>query len=409
MRLAFILLPTVVLTATVRGQTLAPGVDLQLAYTGELVADVSGGARRDVVYLDNLDVTLTLDGESAVGWKGATLFLYGLANHGGSPAEMIGDAQGVSNIEAPDSWRLHEAWIEQMAFEAHLSILAGLYDVSSEFDFIHAGQLFLHGSHGTGVEFSQSGKNGPSIFPFTSIGARVRAIAGRHFHLKAAIVDGVPGDPGDVNGIQVKFGDDDGLMWIGELVYTGGATANGIGRAFRRHFVSRSLHASFSHRFAVGAWGYTAGFREFPETRAQLPGRLSRDNWGLYALGEWRAYEEGEDQGLSLFGRLGFANDRINRFATYSGFGAVYHGALPGRDEDHLGFATAIARNGDPYLRSIAPLDADRAEVAFELTYQALVTSWLSGQISVHYIINPNTDPTVANAVVPSLRILIEP
>ena len=41
------------------------------------------------------------------------VFFYGLGNHGGRPSENVGDLQIVSNIEAPDTWKLYEAWFEQ--------------------------------------------------------------------------------------------------------------------------------------------------------------------------------------------------------------------------------------------------------------------------------------------------------
>jgi porin len=48
----------------------------------------------------------------------------------------------------------------------------GLYDLNSEFDVIEAAALFLNPSHGIGPDFAQSGRNGPSIFPVTSLAIR---------------------------------------------------------------------------------------------------------------------------------------------------------------------------------------------------------------------------------------------
>ena len=50
--------------------------------------------------------------------------------------------------------------------------LIGRYDLNSEFYRLQSASLFLNSSFGIGPEFSQSGLEGPSIFPNTSVGAR---------------------------------------------------------------------------------------------------------------------------------------------------------------------------------------------------------------------------------------------
>src|SRR5207249_9165544 len=36
-----------------------------------------------------------------VGWHGARIFVFVLGTHGGAPSDLVGDVQGVSNLEAP--------------------------------------------------------------------------------------------------------------------------------------------------------------------------------------------------------------------------------------------------------------------------------------------------------------------
>jgi carbohydrate-selective porin OprB len=89
--------------------------DLTAVYTAEILGNARGGANRGARYLDNLDVTLTVDAERAFGWRGATLLAYGLYNNGEPfSGDLVGAAQGVSNIETGvRAARLYEAWIEQ--------------------------------------------------------------------------------------------------------------------------------------------------------------------------------------------------------------------------------------------------------------------------------------------------------
>ncbi|MDQ3482646.1 MAG: carbohydrate porin, partial [Pseudomonadota bacterium] len=151
-----------------------PAIDLSVIYTAEVFRNTRGGLGRGTRYLDNFDMTLTVDGERALGWRGATLFAYGLYNNGEPFSDdLVGAVQGVSNIETGvGAARLYEAWIEQRFASDRASVKLGLYDLNSEFDAIEAAALFLNPSHGIGPDFSQSGRNGPSIFPVTSLAIR---------------------------------------------------------------------------------------------------------------------------------------------------------------------------------------------------------------------------------------------
>ena len=172
-------------------------IDLSIVYTAELFSNVRGGLERSARYLDNLDVTLRVDAERAFGWRGATLFAYGLYNNGEPFSEdLVGAVQGVSNIETGvQAARLYEAWIEQRFAADRGSMKIGLYDLNSEFDVIEAAALFLNPSHGIGPDFAQSGRNGPSIFPVTSLAIRGEYRLADAWLVRAVLLDAVPGDP----------------------------------------------------------------------------------------------------------------------------------------------------------------------------------------------------------------------
>src|SRR5712692_7020435 len=173
------------------------GIRLSIRYDGEIFDDLSGGLRRGATYLGNANLQLTLDARRLMGWPGLTIFLYGLGIHGGHPSRFAGDAQGVSNIEGPTKWTLEEAWLQQTLFHGRFSALVGRYDLNSEFYRLQSAGLFLNSSFGIGPEFSQSGRNGPSIFPDTSAGARIAWKLARGVVLRTAILDGVPVDRPD--------------------------------------------------------------------------------------------------------------------------------------------------------------------------------------------------------------------
>lgn len=361
-------------------------VALSVVYTADVWRNLSGGLGRGARYLDNLDVTLTVDAERAFGWRGATLFAYGLYNNGTRFSEdLIGDAQDVSNIETGvRAARLYEAWVEQRFASDRASVKFGLYDLNSEFDAIESAALFLNPSHGIGPDFSQSGRNGPSIFPSTSLAIRGDFRAGGDWLVRAAILDGVPGDPRRPGRTAIKLGKEDGALAVAELNYLGdGAKA------------------------ALGYWRYTGRFDDISAAmRADEPTR--RGNDGFYAFVEHRLTREGADdpQGLAFWLRLGFADAALNPVARYVGGGLAYAGPFRGRDEDRIGIAVGSVRFGKPYRRAVAaggePVEA--GELIVEATYRAPVTDWLTLQPDIQYVIDPGGGAT-ANALIFGLRV----
>lgn len=377
---------------TLRTRLEERGVTLEGVYTGETFSNI-GGIRQKTVYLDNVALTLTLDGKVLLGWPGMRLFVHGLGNQGGDPSRHIGDVQIVSNIETFDTWRLYEAWVEQQLFEEKLSLLAGLYDLNSEFDYIQTAQLFLNSSFGIGPEFSLSGENGPSVFPTTSLGFRVRVQPSPQIYVQTTILDGVPGDPHDPKRTQIILDDDDGILVATEMAYLVGVEDT----------------SPFPYgKYAMGGWAYTADFDDAISTdRAGQPIRRG-GTFGLYGFAEQTVLREQQDlsQGMALFVRLGIADPRVNRFGLYTGMGLVYTGLVPQRPDDQLGFGIAALHNSHRFrrARSIAGQPTANAEIECEVTYRAGILPWLTVQPSLQYVINPGTEKAIPDAFAIGLR-----
>lgn len=362
------------------GGEAAPAFSFGATYTGEVWANARGGRRRGTRYLDNLDVTLEVDAERAFGWSGATIFLYGLYNNDATLSdELVGDVQVVSNIDTDRAVRLYEAWLDQRLLSDRLSIRVGLYDLNSEFDTTDSRALFINSSHGIGPDFSQSGRNGPSIFPVTSLSFRAEYKFNDNWLVKAAILDGVPGDPDRPARTAIKLGDGDGALIVSELNYLSG-----------------------SGKFGVGYWRYTSRFETI-----QAPEVERRGNDGLYLLAEQRLSRRGDgDRGLVAFARLGWADDAFNPIKRYVGAGVVATGPFAARAEDQLGLAVGWVEFGGRYRRANQALGApvEPREVTAELTYRAPINDWLTVQPNFQYVFSPSGDPTLDDAAVLGLR-----
>ena len=403
--------------------TLAPGlpapvpahaqpVEAELVYTGEVMGPFSGGVRREPALLGNLDATLRVDGGTLAGWEGWSAFLYVLANHGDAPSALAGDAQGVSNIEAPETVRIYEAWIQKDVPERGLSVLAGLYDLNSEFDVVDEAAVFLNSSFGIGAEYSSSGVLGPSIFPVTSLGLRLKWRPTGHTYVQAAVLDGVPGDPDDPGATTVRLSSEDGALLAFEVGYRLHPRAEGAGHpatapgGFSGR-VGRGFDVEEAGKVAVGLWYYTRRFERLdagagPEAEGRVRGRP-----GLYVLAEGIvAREDDPGQGLALFARAGWADPGVHRFNAYTGAGLVYTGLLPGRDADQVGLGVAAAHNGSAYRRAEAAggRGVTDTEVVVELTYRNARGAFAL-QPDHQYVVHPDTDPTAADVLLGGLRV----
>ncbi|QDX27540.1 carbohydrate porin [Sphingomonas suaedae] len=345
--------------------------NFEVVYTAELMGNAAGGVERGARYLDNLDIVFDADLERMVGWTGAQLWLYGLYNNGNSISDLVGDAQAVSNIETGTrAIRLYEAWIDQK-FGDVASLRVGLYDLNSEFDALDASGLFVSSPHGIGTDFAQSGQNGPSIFPSTSLAARVMFAPAEGWAVRAAVLDGVPGDPNRPARTAVKLGKGDGALLVGEVE---APLAGG--------------------KLLLGHWRYTAPFERTDGAGTET------GNAGTYIRAELPLAKR-DDGTLDAFIRAGTASARFNMFDRFASAGLTFTGWLPGREEDAFGVAIAAAFTAEPYRRATG---AAGSEVAVELSYRAQLSPWLAVQPNVHYVRRPSADPGVDDALVLGVR-----
>lgn len=353
------------------------GLDLEFGYTGEVFSNLAGGMEKKSVYLDNFDLIFSMDLEKLIGWNGASLSTYVLGNHGGEPADYAGAIQGISNIAAHDTWKIYEIRLEQFLMDGRLSLLAGLYDLNSEFDTREFSSVFINPSHGIGAEFAMTGQNGPSIFPTASLAFRISYDFSSSWNIKAAVFDGIPGDPDNPNGTKIKFDKEDGLLLTSEVNYT-----NESSEVDGNYF-----------KYALGGWYYTGDFETISGTDFAGNPLIHSGNYGFYGSAEKFIYTEqnNDTEGLAAFLRLGWANNNVNQVNSYIGAGINYFGLLPGRENDVFGFAIAAAHNNQKYIDLMAEdnIKMEDFEYILELTYNLYIADWIQVQPDIQYIINP--------------------
>lgn len=360
---------------------------LTAAYTADLLDNVSGGVRTGGGYVGLLKLSAAYDGANAGhdGLKG--MISLEDANGSAFTAERVGGLQAISAAEArPQAARLYELWLQQAFLSGRAGVKLGLTDLNSDFDVQETAALFLNASHGIGPDIGDTGVNGPSDYPTPALAVTGFYHPAKDWTLQLGAFDAVAGDPNHRSAfVAMKL---DGALLIGQIERRFGDAA----------------------RVEVGAWTYTSAFPSLAEIAANGRPRIQYGDDGLYGLVEGRLTGKADDgSGLSGWIRLGLANGDINLVSSYVGAGLVYTGLIGGRQKDQIGLA--VARAGLGTGARAAGLrqgrDIGDAETDIEATYRYVATDWLNVQPDIQYLIRPNGDRGIPNALVVGVRLAL--
>jgi porin len=356
----------------------------EVTYTADVAGPVKGGASRAGKVLDNLDVIVDGDLGKLVGWNGATVHGYLLNNSGGAPNDVAGTLQGVDNIEVgrPRA-RLYELWVQSKFAGDKGSVLAGLYDLNSEFYSTEASGLLLAPPFGIGSEFASTGPNGPSIFPSTALAVRARIEGGQGAYVQAAVLNAHAGTVGDPKGPSMKF--DNGALMIAEA---------GIGDSWR---------------LAVGGWAYSKRQSDLRDVDLNGDPTLSKARGG-YVLAEY-PFVDGGESGRSVrgFARLGLSDGDTTPFRSGWQAGILVEKVFASRPDSAFsvgveqGILSAKQRDNTRDA-GIAPADA---ESSIEITYSDKIAPRVTLQPDVQLIRRAGGDRDASNVVVLALRMTV--
>ena len=310
-------------------------------------ADVLRGAATGTVWVGHLNLRANADADGLFGWGGTTLHAEALLNHGGKPNRRIGSTQGISNLEVADSAaRLYATWV-QKEFDNGNSLLFGLYDLNSEFYSTDASALLIHPSFGIGIDFSQSGRNGPSIFPNLGLALRAKVQHDGGYYSQVALIDGVPGDPDHPGRTVLRLSRSEGALVVGEVGWQQGQAG-----------AAEDADAAKADHWGVGVWGYT-------QRSERQDGAGRERNHGAYALAQ-AVLHSGPHAQTTGFVRAGLATRRINAVDLAVDAGVLVDRPFGEAGPQAITAGVAVARFGRPF-RNVSPSPVAARETAFEV------------------------------------------
>jgi len=340
-------------------------LSFEASYIGDVVSNFSGGIKTGTTYLGLANIKAGFDTERAKWWKGGTLFVNVGNTHGGEPsANMVGDFQGVSNIEAGNLTFLYELWYKQKL--GKFDITVGLQDLNADFAASENGALFTNSSFG--IHSSIADNVSPAIFPLTALGANIKWNISDTYLWQTAIFDGTPDDY-ETNPYNThwKLSKNQGYLAVTEFQ------------------INRSLIKGKQGNYKLGVYYHQHNDSIDAE----------QNNGGFYFVGDQQINDK-----LSLFSQIGLSPKKKNHHNQYYSIGLNYKGLFNKRPTDQCGIAIAHAGIHD---------NAVGSETAIELTYQFEINEYIYVRPDIQYVINPaGTDSKLDNALVGFIRFGIE-
>ena len=421
-----------------RSSLAARGILFNFTYAADPIGVVSGGIKRGVFYNGFLDLGTDIDLEKLIGWKGGHFHVNGFHPHGeNGSTNYVGDIGTFSNIEAYDTYRLYELWVEQSFFENRFSLRVGQITFDSEFAVLDAyGGLFVQSGFGAPEAFSA---NLPlSVYPNAAPGIRLRVEPMKGFALQAAVLDGnvAPGltpDHSPNAAISTEFNrhgthwalrPEEGALIVGEVSYRFNqvpeeelsathttADARPLGASATPVLPQRGLAGSYE----VGFLYHTDDFADiYAVTLARTDARNRGANYAIYANIEQELWREAgtETQGLGAFAHAVWMPPDRN-FLEFSIEGGLhYRGLIAGREKDALGLGVAFIKIGDHVASAVRASNRSDGtsnrvpdfEATIELVYRYQVAPWLWVQPHAQYVIQPGGTQDYGNAIVIGVR-----
>ncbi len=379
------------------------GVNFNLWYRTDVLANVSGGLRRGTVNQGMLEPAIAVDLERLAGLPGLRFFANGFVIHntGRIRRDFVGGVNTIAAIEAVPTARLSELWLEQSLFGGRAALRLGQLAADVEFFFADIQELFLQSDWPT-ISALNLPSGGPA-YPLATPGALLRLEPTPRHRLQFALLNGNPAGPGlgdeqlrNRHGLNFRLRDPALLLAEARLAWNREDDAPNPAGAAR---LGGWWHLGrFDHQRIAADGGLLAD-----PAHAGLARRM-RGSWGLYAVAEQQLLRPpGGDagSGLTAFGRISVSPDDRALIGFFFDAGLVASGMVPGRPADDLGISLMFAR----FSRGARDFDADALrlgtrtapprdfEMNLELTYRAEVRPGLTVQPVVTHVWQPGGEP----------------
>jgi len=371
------------------GFTKDSGVFLGGVWAGDTNYLISGGEQPGSWSWDSLLIlSLGLDSEKLVGWKGGKFGIDFLRFDGDPTNQRAGSVQGYNSLPGlPPLHRseLYQLWWRQELFDGKLILRVGKMVPTADFNNVlrpvpmQDQSLFI-----------------PSVsgLLFTPVFVNPTLLGVMPGYYNSAC--GVTTTFAPTKNFYFSYGVYDGNIANGTQTGTRGPEFNGyyfnIGEAGAAwEICSDSLPGSLG----VGVWHQSGQLRAKDVSESGAT--------GAYLFGSqriWLRHPGKDNSGITGFFQFGANNSNTLPVNQYFGSGLTAFGLVPGRSQDSAGAGMACSwLNGNILHRS--------SELMFQAYYQAHIVAATYVEPAISYIPTPGTNPDLDAAWATTLRVTV--
>ncbi|MGE3158377.1 MAG: carbohydrate porin [Xanthobacteraceae bacterium] len=374
--------------AGIRRWLASHGIEYSLIYTNDVLSNLRGGLQRGTINQGKLETTVSVDAEKLLGIKGLSFYAnsFQIHNTGRIRRDYVGGINTIAAIEAQQTTRLSELWMEQSFWDGKASVRLGQLVADLDFFDSELSVMFLQSDWAT-ITAVNLPSGGPA-YPLSTPGIRLKFDPNPNATFLMAIFNGDPAGPGWPGEEQIRnlyglnFRLKDPAFIIGEAEFRTNHGKTDVGLASTLKF---------------GAWSHLG---EFADYRYANDGTLLADpngsgeparrrrNSGVYGVFEQQLFRpRGGDpySGISVFGRISTSPSDRNLVDFFMDGGVVVAGLVPGRPHDKFGASYMYSR----FSKAVRAFDLDNQilngsedpirdyEANLELTYMfQMMTGW---------------------------------
>lgn len=375
------------------------GFDPFLYYWGDFLANPVGGQSQAASWMQLLVFGGELDLQKMIGWpSGGSLFVSAVDAAGSNLSLKVGNLFTLSQAHVMNTFSLYALYYKQELFDKKLEIRIGRMAAGQYFAALPAMGLVVSGA---------VNGNPTSLFvnsPFHSTASASWAAYAKYqpssqFYLDSGIFQASPrtGNPA-YHGTDFSIRSGDGILLMSEMGWTPSFGATPEVKGAGKKSLATPANPGLPGIYTLG--GYYSHY-----TFDKFAGGTESDAFGFYSLAQqmvWRS-PENANQNITLWGGLTYSPQQQFALMPLMGMGGViWQGCIPKRDSDSALFSVYSGNFSSDYSNNQIANGKGPAtvETVLELSYIIQLTKNVQIQPDVQYVIQPNGQSNIPNALV---------
>lgn len=393
------------------------GIDVLVDYTSETAGNVSGGAKRDLAYADQRALEIDIDWQKLAGITGFATHFVAVDRAGSSASQGFGDhllpVQEIYGAGGNVAVHLVYLYGDETWFKGRLNLAAGYFPVGTYFASSPIYCNFLNNGLCGNPKELPGGDLGFSAWPDSTLGARVRGRPTESTYIQVGLFgvdpflygnvhdrDGFDIDPSQYNGFEVP-----------------------VEVAWEPKFGQNSLPGHYKLGF-----GYDSA--PYPSFLGGAPGSAGANEKGrvqFWVLADQMLLRQGDGDMAGLIGFAGYirSDPRSSIYQDEAFVGMVDQGFWSSRPLDTVGLLFILQtvssqltqaeeqdqEFGLPYTNKptgVVATGVQSQEEILEVNYDIQVFRGINLEPDFQYVIHPNAQHSLPNAVVLGVKAHIE-